>query len=80
MDTSLMIGFWTVNWYGRRWIFQGVRTFCFNVFQNENVDILQGKKKKTNLDFSLILNVDSSREKLQKMIHFISSILELRSK
>lgn len=38
------------------------------------------KEKKTNLDFSLILNVDSSRGKLQKMIHFVSSILELRSK
>lgn len=78
MDTTLMIGFWMVNWYGKRWIFQGVRTFCFNIFQNENVDILHGKK--TNLDFSLILNVDSSRGKLQKMIHFMSSILELRSK
>lgn len=79
MDKTLMIGFWMVDWYGRRWIFQGVRTFCFNIFQNENVDILQGKKK-TNLDFSLILNVDSSRGKLQKMIHFMSSILELRSR
>lgn len=38
------------------------------------------KEKKTNFDFSLILNVDSSKEKLQKMIHFMSSILELRSK
>ena len=45
MNSKLMIGFWKGNWYGRRWIFQNVRTFCFNIFQNENVDILQGKKK-----------------------------------
>lgn len=79
MDKTVMMGFWMVNWYGRRWIFQGVRTVCFNIFQNENVDILQGKKR-TNLDFSLILNVDSSRGKLQKMIHFMPDILERRSK
>lgn len=38
------------------------------------------KEKKTNLDFSLMLNVNSSREKLKKIIHFMSSILELSSK
>lgn len=34
------------------------------------------KEKKTNLDFSLMLNVNS----LKKIIHFMSSILELSSK
>lgn len=38
------------------------------------------EKKKTNLDFSLILNTDSSAVKLNKIIHFMSSILHLSSK
>lgn len=70
MNNKLMIGFWKGNWYGRRWSFQNVRTFCFNIFQNENVDILQ--EKNPNLDFSLKLNVDSSIGKLKKIIHFMS--------
>lgn len=75
MNNKLMIGFLKENWYGRRWIFQNVRTFCFDIFQNENVDILQ--EKKNNLDFSLMLNVDSSIRKLNKIIHFMSRILRL---
>lgn len=35
------------------------------------------KNKKTNLDFSRMLNVDSSIRKLKKIIHCMSSILEL---
>lgn len=54
--------------------------FVSTFFKMKMLTFCKEKKKKTNLDFSLILNVDSSREKLQKMIHFISSILELRSK
>lgn len=35
------------------------------------------KEKKNNLDFSLMLNVDSSIRKLNKIIHFMSGILRL---
>lgn len=38
------------------------------------------KKKNPNLDFSLTLNGDSSIGKIKKIIHFMSSILEVSSK